>query len=49
MKLVIKLPGGGWIKYEKKPMSDEARSDLMGGLMFLCFIGAMLIFFWMFR
>lgn len=49
MKITLKLPGGGYLKYEKKPMSEEAREDMFSGLMFICIIGAVLVAFWMFR
>lgn len=49
MRIVVKLPGGGWIKYEKKPMSAEAREDLFGSLCFLGYMGFMLLVFWILR
>lgn len=49
MKLTVKLPGGGYIQYEKKPMSEEARAAMWGGMLFLCSIGALLVMLWMFR
>lgn len=49
MKITLKFPGGGELHYEKAPMSEQARKDLLSGLTLICFIGAFLIFFWMFR
>lgn len=49
MKFTLKLPGGGYLKYEKKPMSEEARESMWCGMLFLCSIGALLFMLWMFR
>lgn len=49
MKITLKLPNGSELTYEKEPMSEEARADLLGGLTLLCFLGFLLVMFWMFR
>lgn len=49
MKIVFKFPGGGWLKYEKKPMSEQAREDLWHGLIFLSCLGFFGYLFWIFR
>lgn len=49
MKITLKLPGGGVLKYEKKPMSEQARADLWHGLIFLCVMGFFAYVFWIFR
>lgn len=38
MKLRVKIPGGGYLEYEKKPMSAEARECLWMDVMFLSVI-----------
>lgn len=43
MKITVRLPGGGWIRYEKKPMSQDARADFFGALMLFGMVGFMLI------
>lgn len=49
MKITIRLPGGGWIRYEKKPMSEDAAfhfSMALGLIGFMCF---MLLLIWILR
>lgn len=45
MRLEIDLPWGGKLIFERKPMSEDARS----GLLAVVFMLAMLAMFWMFR
>ncbi len=45
LKLEIDLPWGGKLIFERKPMSEDARS----GLLAVVFMLAMLAMFWMFR
>lgn len=49
MKITVKLPGGGWIRYERKPMSEDAAfnfSMALGLVGFMCF---MLLMIWILR
>lgn len=45
MRLEIDLPWGGKLIFERKPMSEDARS----GLLAVFFVLAMLAMLWMFR
>lgn len=49
MKITLKLPGGGELKYEKKPMSEQARQDLLTGLITISTFGFFGYLFWIFR
>ncbi len=41
MKIDLKIPGGWELHYEKAPMSDEARFNLMIGMI----VAGVLVFF----
>lgn len=49
MKITLKLPGGGELRYEKKPMSDDARYTMQLASAFFGFLLFMLVMCWMFR
>lgn len=49
MKITLKLPGGGQLKYEKRPMSEQARQDLLTGLITISGLGFFAYLFWIFR
>lgn len=49
MKITLKLPGGGELKYEKKPMSEQARETLWHGFILICSLGFFGYLFWIFR
>lgn len=49
MKITLKLPGGGCLIYEKKPMSEDARFELMMALLFSGFLLFMLLMFWILK
>lgn len=49
MKITVKLPGGGWIRYERKPMSDAAAFNFSMALGLIGFMSFMLLMIWMLR
>lgn len=46
MRFTLKLPGRGYLKYEKKPMSQDAWEDLMYMLLLLSFLVFFGFLFW---
>lgn len=49
MKLTVKLPGGGWIRFEKKPMSEDAAFTLTIALCLIGFAVFLMLPIWMLR
>lgn len=49
MRFTLKIPGGGYLRYEKKPMSEDAREDILYTLVLLSFIAFLGFLFWVTR
>lgn len=49
MKLTLKLPDGGRMTFEKKPMSDRAREDLWMSIIYLIPFGMIPLLIWLLR
>lgn len=49
MKLTLKIPGGGYLEFEKKPMSKEARERLLDAVMFITLMAGILFPLWLLR
>lgn len=49
MKITLKLPGGGELRYEKKPMSEDEKYTMLLAGSFFGFLAFMLFLIWMLR
>lgn len=49
MKITLKLPGGGELHFEKKPMSEDEKYTMLAAGSLVCFLAFMLLLIWMLR
>lgn len=49
MKLTLKLPGGRYLEFEKKPMGENARMDILLATMSLSAIISIPLMIWILR